>query len=164
MGRLKRPRAAIAAAVTATALIAAGTVPVIGAQAAAAGKADSGTSYAGDDVQCGGDLCVAGYTFDKLFGTTAVTYKIKVGTGNKPGTLAVTANPVIMFTSTGELKGNATATLTTGSNGQVTISAGKLNLTTGTGGRVGHTWVGTFTGNGSTKTGFYKFVYRGTYK
>jgi hypothetical protein len=134
-----------------------------GTAKAAAGKADSGTSYAAEDVNCGKDVCVAGFTYDKLFGQTAITYVIKVGAG-KPGTFKVTAKPVVMYTKTGELTGTGTATLAIAASGVETIPAGKLDLNKGTGGQAGHTLMGTFTGVGSTKTGLFKFSYKGTYK
>ena len=145
-------------------VLAAVAVDTLAAQAAGGGKADSGVSYAGNDVNCGKFVCVSGYTFDKLHGQGATTYKIALGIGKKPGTFKVTAKPVTMFMANGSLTGSATATLTVGAKGASKITGGKLNLPTGHGGLAGHSFVGTFTGTGNSTTGYYTFKYQGTYK
>ena len=127
------------------------------------GKADSGTSYVAVTHAAGGFEYSAGNTTDKLFGETAVTYKLKA-TPATPGTLSVTANPVVLYTATGTLRGTGSATLTVVAGGAATVSNGKLNLTKGTGALKGHSLVATFTGSGSVVTGTYTFHYKGTYK
>jgi hypothetical protein len=162
MNKIKAGLMVVTGMFAATAAIAVGA-GASSAKSAAKGKADSGTSYFADDLSCGADMCAAGYTVDKLFGDIATTYKIKA-TPNKVGTINVTAKPVTFYTSTGSLTGAATATLTIGAKSAATITKGKLDLTKGTGGQLGHSFIGTFTGSGNVSTGFYKFVYKGTYK
>jgi hypothetical protein len=128
------------------------------------GRADSGASYAADDGTCGphnSDLCVSGYTLDKLFGDIAITYVIAIN--NNAGNFHVVASPVVMYTKTGALTGTGTATLATTPYGAVTITGGKLDLTKGSGGQKGHKFIGTFTGRGNGVTGYYQFFYKGTY-
>ena len=150
---------------TALALAGAGAVAAVSllatsAGAATQGKKDSGTTYAAVVHQKGSTLYAAGYSTDKLFGQSAVTYVTTVAAG-ATGTLKVTAKPVIEYSAAGSLVGSATATqnLVTGA-----ITNGKLTLTRGTGGLKGHSFVGTFTGTYNAKTGVYTFHYTGTYK
>ena len=161
MGRLTRRGAAVAAVFAGLAMIAGSTAAL--AAHKPKGKSDKGTSYAAIVRMSGGFEYAAGYTTDKLFGAIAVTYKLKLQS-NTPGTVSVTAKPVILFTPTGELSGTGSATLTIGTGGSATITAGKLTLKKGTGGQKGHRFDGTFTGSGNVTPGLYQFNYRGTYK
>ena len=158
---LRRVFAVVAAAFAAISLIAvgAGAVGVKGK-----GKPDSGTAYVAITHTVGKIQFAAGNVKDKVLGQGAITYKITVGTGTKPGSLKVSANPVTIFTKTGELTGTATATLIVNSNGTASFSNGKLNLTKGTGGQKGHSFIGTFTGTAASATGPYVFHDKGTYK
>src|SRR5947209_4758723 len=127
------------------------------------GKADSGTSYVAVTHSSGGFEYSAGNTTDKLFGATAVTYKLKTSPST-PGTLSLTAKPVVLYTATGTLIGTGSATLTIAVGGAATVSNGKLKLTKGTGTLKGHSLLATFTGSGSVVTSTYTFHYKGTYK
>jgi hypothetical protein len=161
--RLRGARGAIAILAVASALITAGVLAV-GASAASSskGKADSGTSYSVVDLTRGGFEYASGYTFDKLFGPVAITYKLKLAPAT-PGTFKVTAKPVVLFTPTGSLSGSATATLTVDSKGNEKITGGKVKLTKGSGGQKGHQFTGTFIGTGTASTLSFKFTYHGTY-
>lgn len=139
-------------------------VAATGVLAKSAGKADSATAWVAITHAAGKNQFAAGNVKDKVLGNGAVTYVINVGTGAKPGTIKVVAT-VIVFTKTGSLSGNATATLTVNSDGSGTFSNGKLNLTKGSGGQRGHSFVGTFTGSAKTAvTGPFVFHEKGTYK
>lgn len=127
------------------------------------GKADSGLQHVAVTHSSGGFNYSAGDGTDKVLGTTAVTYKLKL-TSSKPGTFKVTAKPVVLYTATGTLRGTGSATLTIATGGAATVSNGKLLLLTGTGAQKGHSFVGTFSGSGSAVTGAYTFHYKGTYK
>lgn len=119
------------------------------------GRAETHTS--------GGVEYIAGDGTDKLFGATAVTYKLNVS-ANPAGTYKVTSKRVVLYTATGELSGTGSATLIVGAKGSATITDGKINLTKGTGALKGHSLVGTFTGSGNAVSGTYVFHYKGTYK
>lgn len=128
------------------------------------GKTDSGTAYAATTHTAGGFSYLAGDNTDKVLGAGAVTFKVKTGTGSKPGTVSLNIKPVQVFTATGSLIGTGSSTLTVVSATSVTITNGKLDLTKGTGAQKGHTLVATFTGTGDPATGTYVFHYKGTYK
>ena len=156
----RRPRAATGALVAVTlGVVAVGVGPVA---AKTAGRADSGTSYVAVTHQAGSAFLAAGNTTDSVFGAGAVTYKIKAGTGTKPGTLKISAH-VTVFTSTGTLSGLATGTETTKADGSVTL-AGKITLTHGTGAQKGHSLIDTFAGTGKAALGPFVFHTHGTYK
>ena len=124
----------------------------------AAGKKDSGTAYASIVHTAGGKEYVAGYTIDKLFGRTATTYVTTASSGGGTA-VKVTAQRVTLYTPKGTLWGTGSATqdAITGA-----ITAGKLNLTHGTGALKGHTFKGTFTGNYAGTSHVYTFNYKGT--
>jgi hypothetical protein len=130
-----------------------------GAKTTKVTKKDSGTAYAAIVHTSGKTQYIAGYTVDKLFGRTATTYLTTVSTGST-GTLNVTAKRVTLYTPTGTLFGTATATenLATGA-----LTNGKLLLTHGTGAQKGHSFKGTFTGNGDIAKGLFTFNYKGIY-
>ena len=132
---------------------------VAGAGAKTTKKKDSGTAYAAIVHTSGSTQDIAGYTVDKLFGRTATTYLTTVSNATT-GTLNVTAKRVTLYTPTGTLFGTATATenVVTGA-----ITNGKLLLTHGTGAQKGHSFKGTFTGNGDLAKGSFTFNYKGTY-
>lgn len=157
----KRLVAVMAAAFMAVAVVAA-SAAAVGTKSK--GKADSGTAYVAITHTVGKVQFAAGNSTDKVLGTGAITYKITVGTGSKPGSLKVSAKPVTIFTKTGELSGTATATLTVAADGSAKFSNGKLNLTKGTGGQKGHSLVATFTGTAASATGPFVFHDKGTYK
>jgi hypothetical protein len=164
MFKQTRALSAIVGLICAVALLTVGATAATGkAKPKKKGKADSGTSYVAITHTTGGFDYAAGNTTDKLFGATAVTYKLKAAPAT-PGTVAVTAKPVVLYTSTGTLVGTGSATLTVDSKGNATVTNGKLSLTRGTGALKGHSLVATFTGTGSAVTGLYTFHYKGTYK
>jgi hypothetical protein len=162
MFKKSRALSAIVGVICAVALTAMGATALAAAKKPK-GKADSGTSFVGTTHTSGNTDYTAGAGPDKLFGQVAVTYQNKVLPGT-PGTLKVTAKPVVLYTSTGTLRGSGSATLTIGAGGNATVTNGKLNLTKGTGALKGHTWVGTFTGSGNVVTGQYVFHYKGKYR
>jgi hypothetical protein len=133
----------------------------ITAGAATKGKADSGKIYTAITHTTGGFEYAAGNGTDKLFGTTAVTYKIKASAGDNGITLAIPS--LAIFTSTGELSGTGTAKLSVSGTTE-TVSDGKFNLTKGSGGQKRHSYKGTFSGTGNTTTGQFVFTEKGTYK
>jgi hypothetical protein len=123
-------------------------------------KTDSGTAYVMVDRTVGSTEYAAGYTQDKLFGSTATTYIAKTEVGNT-GTAKVTARKLTLYTPTGTLTGTGTATdnLATGQ-----LTSGKIDLTKGTGGQKGHSLKGTVTGSYNLQTKLFIFKYKGTYK
>lgn len=155
----------VARSVTAIAsVIAVGLISVFVASAGARTKAparhDSGTAYANIVAKNSSTEYAAGYTFDKLFGQTATTYRLAFASGTSTGTLTVNAKRVTLYTPTGSLVGTGSAqeNFSTGA-----ITHGKLDLTRGTGGQRGHRFVGTFTGS-LAKSGVITFNYKGTYR
>jgi hypothetical protein len=156
----------IRAAGVATAALAVSGLLAVGASAVAAapGKADSSTIYAATTTTAGGFDYAAGQGRDKLFGPIAITYKIKALPTATTGTFTITSNPVIEYTATGSILGNATATLTVGPGGAETISNGKFSLTHGAGSLRGHTLKGTFSGTGNSTANMLVIQIKGTYK
>ena len=127
------------------------------------GKADSGTTYASIVRYAGAYQYAAGSGTDKLLGSNAITYRIKLTSGKQPATTNIVADPVVLYTKTGTLTGTATATLVT--VGAVEkVENGKLKLTTGTGAQKGHSFVGTFTGQGNLSTNQFVFNDKGIYR
>jgi hypothetical protein len=124
-------------------------------------QSDTATVYTAITHSAGGFEYAAGNDNDKLFGTAAAVYKIKTGASTKTG-IKLLVPYVGLYTSTGELSGTGTAVLAVSGTTE-TISKGTLDLTKGTGGQKGHTFKGTFTGTGNTKTGLYVFHVKGTY-
>lgn len=160
MSRIRSGRRIAAAALLAVAGLTVG-VATVGAKSS--GRADTGTAYVAVTHSVGSNYFAAGNSSDKLLGNGAVTYTILAGTGAKPGTIKITAPKVIVYGSTGAVSGTASGTETTLTSGSVTLN-GKLNLTHGTGGQKGHSFVGTFTGTGKTALGPFVFHTKGTYK
>jgi hypothetical protein len=129
------------------ATLAVGAAGVSGATAAAPkARKTTNTAYASIVRQEGSRLIAAGYFVDKVLGKGAVIYRVQAAAGDQPATTIVTADPVTLYTAKGTLTGTGSATNTNNPDGTATISAGKLNLTKGTGSLKGHTLVGTFTG------------------
>lgn len=160
--RTRRSVGSVAGLVAASALIAA-SAATVGAETS--GRATSGTAYVAITHVVGSVQYAAGNARDKILGTGAITYTIKLGTGSQPGTIKVIAKPVTIFTKTGTLSGTATATATVAAGtGVVTFSDGKLNLSNGTGGQKGHSLRGTFTGIGKSATGPFVFRDKGIYR
>ena len=147
-------------------LVGASALLALGAGVVAAkssGKKDSGTIYAAITHTVNGIEYIAGGGSDKLFGATAVTFTAKPSSG-APGTVPVSVKPVVIYYKNGTLSGSSSVTLTIGTTGAVTITAGKIKATKGTGGLKGHSFVGTVTGSGPSVAGPFIFHYTGTYK
>jgi hypothetical protein len=160
MGKSTRPLAVAAGFLATAALIAVGASSV---GAKSSGRADSGTVYFAVTHTVGHKQYAAGNTYDKLFGTGAVTY-VNVAKANPSGTITVTTKPVVLFFKDGTMTGVATSKLTVGQNGSATITDGKLTAAHGTGAQKGHSFADTFTGTGNASTSIYKIVYKGTYR
>ena len=156
----RRWRATTAALLVTVALTAVGVASVA---AKSAGKADHATSYVAVTHQVGSTYTAAGDVTDNNLGQGAVIYKIKAGTGTKPGTIKITAPRVTVFSSTGSIYGTASGTESTLADGSVTLT-GKLSLTHGSGGLKGHHLTATFNGTGKTPLGPFVFHTKGTYK
>lgn len=158
MTRRTRSVTAAAGLLAASALIAV-TAATVGATSS--GKADSGTAYFSITHSVGATQFAAGNSIDKVLGTGAVTYRIKIGSTN--GKISIMVPSVTIYTATGSLSGTATATLVTGAKTQ-TISNGKLNLTKGTGSQKGHSLRATFSGTGNLTANQIVIHDKGTYK
>jgi hypothetical protein len=161
-GQIMRGRASRLAALGLAVACGASVLGVGGAGASGAGKADSATLYVAVTHSVGSTLYAAGNSTDKLLGTGAITYKIKAGTGAKPGTIK-TSGTVTTYGTGGSLSGTTSGTETTKANGTV-VETGKFDLNKGTGSSKGHTYVGTFSGTGKTAEGPFVFHVKGTYK
>ncbi|MGI8507280.1 MAG: hypothetical protein ACR2MK_10865 [Solirubrobacteraceae bacterium] len=150
----------------AASLLAACAIIAVGAGAVGAkgkGRADSGTTYAAITHIVGKTQIAAGNTTDKVLGKGAVTFALTLGTGSKPGTI-VAKGTVVVYTSTGSLSGSDSVDITPTSTGELVFTNGKLNLSKGSGGQKGHSFVGTFTGTGKTASGPFVFHEKGTYR
>jgi hypothetical protein len=159
-GRFRAGRIAAAAALVA---VGASVVGVTTVGARSSGRPAHGTAYVAVTHQVGSTYIAAGNTTDSVLGTGAVTYTITAGTGTKPGTVKITATRVVVYGSTGSISGTASGVETTSASGAVTLT-GKLNLTHGTGGQAGHSFIGTFTGTGKAALGPFVFHETGTYR
>jgi hypothetical protein len=102
----------------------------------------------------------AGNVTDKVFGTSAVTYVLKIVPSNVSGSVGVTAK-VVLYTKAGSLTGTATATINDVTSKTQTITNGKLKLTKGFGALKGDTLKATFTGTGNLTANTLEFKYRG---
>lgn len=158
-GLLARPRVAAVAAVV---VVGGSLLGVAGASAGGAGKHDSATLYVAVTHTVGSTLYAAGNSTDKVLGTGAITYTIKAGVGSKAGTIK-TSGTVVTYSAGGELSGKVSGTETTNTNGTVTEN-GKFDFDKGTGTNKGHTYVGTYSGTGTTAEGPFVFHAKGTYK
>jgi hypothetical protein len=133
--------------------------------AAPAGKADSGTVYFAPTHTVGSIGVYAGDSTDKLLGSGAVVYRLRVLASTKPGTLNIVVKKVTSYFATGSLIGTATGKLTIlDSKGNAKITDGILNFAKGTGAQARHTVKGKFSGKGNVNTGQYKITYTGTYR
>jgi hypothetical protein len=160
MSKLTRSIAAGTGVIAACALIAIGA-GAVGAKPK--GRATSGTAYAAITHKVGNIQFVAGDVSDKVLGNGAVTFQLTVGTGSKPGTVGAKGT-VTVFTTTGSLSGTDSVDITLSPTGALTFTNGKLNLTKGTGGQKGHSFVGTVTGSAPSANGPFVFHDKGTYK
>ena len=159
MRRFTRPLAAVLGLLGACGLIAV-SAATVGAKSS--GRPASSTAYVSITHTAGGYQYAAGNFTDKVIGNWAVIYKIKLCAGGN-GTITVMVPSVTIYTATGSLSGTASATLSSTVTTQ-TISHGRLNLTKGTGGLTGHSFVGTFSGTGNLSTNQFVFHDMGTYK
>jgi hypothetical protein len=127
-----------------------------------AGQADSGTAYASINRSAGGYEYVSATNTDKLFGASAVTSKSTL-THQTGATFKLSSKHTVLWTKTGSLEGTESATVTVSGTTE-TFTNGKLDLTNGTGSLSGHSFVGTFTGSGSSSSNEFTLNYKGTYK
>lgn len=133
--------------------------------AASAARADKGTVHFAPTHAVGPIAVYAGDSSDKLLGSGAVVYRLRVLASTKPGTVNISVKKVTAFFSTGSLVGTATAKLhIVDSKGDSTITNGVLKLTKGTGTLRGHSMSGKFSGTGNVNTGQDKITYTGTYR
>lgn len=138
----------------------------IAGAASKVGKAEHGTVYFALTHTVGKINVAAGDAIDSLFGAGAVVYRLHILT-TTTGKISIKIPKVTVFYSTGSATGSATATLTvtnTPKAGDATVTGGILKLTKGTGAHQGHTFAGTFSGQGSITTDSYTIHYKGTYK
>ena len=134
--------------------------------ASKAGKAEHGTVYFALTHTVGKTNFAAGDATDSLFGAGAVVYQLHILT-TATGTISIKIPKVTVFYSTGSATGSATATLTVTNKpkaGDATVTDGVLKLTKGAGAHQGHTFAGTFSGNGNITSDSYTIHYKGTYK
>ncbi len=125
-----------------------------------AAKHDSDTSWFSIVRTAGGIEYTAGIVADRALGTGAITYQLRVSTGNA-GTIDVTARKVTLYTRTGSLTGTATATIKAANTNQQTIT-GKLNLTRGAGSLKGDSLQATFSGTADLAKNLIQFKSVGT--
>jgi hypothetical protein len=147
---------------------AAGTVLALATMAAAGtakpttgspARSDSGTGYFSITHQKGGFEYTAGDVKDKVFGDSAIIYKLK--TTPSSGAIKVDAKKVVLYTSQGSLSGTATATIADLSAKIQKVTDGKLTLTKGTGGLKGDKLTATFSGTANITKNMFKFSYQG---
>lgn len=146
------------------ALVLAGTG--IAGAASKTGKAEHGTVYFSVTHTVGKTNFAAGDSTDSLFGAGAVVYQLHILT-TTTGKISIKIPKVTVFYSTGSATGSATATLTVTNKpkaGDATVTDGVLKLTKGAGTHQGHTFAGTFAGQGNITSDSYTIHYKGTYK
>jgi hypothetical protein len=123
-------------------------------------KNDSGIAYFSVVHSTASSEVAAGTIQDKLLGTGALTYALKLGSGGN-GTITVTAKKVVLYTAKGSLSGTGSATVSTSGNTQ-TITNGKLNLSHGQGSLTGDHLIATFTGTANLSKNLLQYKYKGT--
>jgi hypothetical protein len=137
----------------------------IAGAASKVGKAEHGTVYFALTHTVGKINVAAGDATDSLFGAGAVVYRLHILT-TTTGKITIKVPKVTVFYSSGSATGSATATLTVTNKpkaGDATVTDGSLHLTKGTGTHQGHTFTGTFSGQGNITTDAYIIHYKGTY-
>jgi hypothetical protein len=138
----------------------------IAGAAAKVSKAEHGTVYFAVTHTVGQTNLAAGDATDSLFGAGAVVYQLHILT-TTTGKISIKIPKVTVFYSTGSATGSATATLTVTNKpkaGDATVTDGVLKLTKGAGTHQGHTFAGTFSGQGNISSDSYTIHYKGTYK
>jgi hypothetical protein len=103
----------------------------------------------------------AGHFTDKVLGSGAITYQLKILPG-ATGTYKVTSKKVVLYTGKGSLSGTATALVTVTKTSE-TITDGKLNLTKGFGSLKGDSLKVKFTGTANLSANQYAFSYSGKF-
>jgi len=157
MSKGSRLLAGAAAVLTSFALIASAQGRMVGGIGP---QADSGTAYFAITHSKGGLEYAAGNNVDKLLGTGAATYALKLLPGRN-GSFRVTSKNVVFYTGKGSLSGTATATVDVTSTKE-TITGGKLDLTKGLGSLKGDELTVRFTGTADLKANQFVFKYKGT--
>ena len=151
----------VLAVLTVLVLAVATTAAALAAGSKGKAKKDSGTVYFAIAHSAGGYQYATGYSSDRLLGLTTVYYKIKLLPSGTTGVIKVNVKGLTLFTKDGSLVGTGSAdeNVTTGA-----VTNGHFNLTKGTGGQKGHSFVGTFSGKGSVSTNTFSYTYHATYK
>jgi len=160
MSKGSRLLAVAAAVLTSLALIAAADANPGRMVGGTGPQSDSGTAYFAITHSKGGLEYAAGNNTDKLLGTGAATYALKL-LPNKNGSFSVTSKNVVFYTGKGSLSGTAKATVDVTSTAE-TITGGKLTLTKGFGSLKGDELTAKFTGTANLKTNQFVFKYKGT--
>jgi hypothetical protein len=123
-------------------------------------KTDSGTGYFSITHDAGSLEYTAGNVNDKVFGTSAITYDLKLAPG-KTGSLNIKATKVVLYTAKGSLSGTATATINNLSATTQTITNGKLTLDKGQGALKGDNLTAKFSGTANITKNQFVFKYKG---
>lgn len=163
MSRFSRRRLAVSVGVLGALALAGSSVA---GAASKGGKAEHGTVYFAVTHTVGNTNFAAGDATDSLFGASAVVYQLHILT-TTTGKISIKIPKVTVFYPTGSATGSATATLTVTNQpkaGDATVTDGILKLTKGAGAQKGHTFTGTFSGQGNITTDSYTIHYKGTYK
>jgi hypothetical protein len=122
---------------------------------------DSGIGYFAVTHDSASLEIAAGNVNDKVFGTSAITYALKLGSGSTAGTVSITAKPVVLYTAKGSLSGTATATIDNLTSTTQKITNGKLKLTKGAGSLKGDELTATFSGTADLSKNQFVFTYQG---
>ena len=148
-----------AAFVAASAMIAIGAAGV-GAKTRSAGQQTSGIDHLSITYAAGGYEYAAGDNWDKLLGTGAARFRLKLMPGSTPN---LVSKHVVFYTPKGSLFGTGSAEVTI-SGSTETFTNGKADLRFGTGELTGHSMFVRFSGSGSSAKNEYVFHYTGIYK
>jgi hypothetical protein len=123
-------------------------------------QVDSGTAFFSITHSTKRFEYAAGNLDDGVFGTSAITYALKILPSNVSGSVRVTAN-VVLYTKAGSLTGTATATINDVTSKTQTITNGKLKLTKGFGALKGDKLTAKFSGTANLTANTLQFKYRG---
>jgi hypothetical protein len=124
-------------------------------------RSDSGIAYFSITHDAKGLEYAAGNVTDKVFGTSAITYVLKIVSSKTKGSIGVKATKVVLYTATGSLSGTATATINNISSATQTITNGKLKLDKGAGALKGAKLTAKFSGTSDLTNNTLVFHYTG---
>lgn len=162
-------RRGVSAAAVAGAIIAATVLApaAVGTRGRATGHVTSGADWIGLTPRSTSKLLYEAGTYtDKLLGSGAVTFTI-APLPRTNGTILAKAKKVMVWSANGSLSGTGSGVVTITNKphpGDATVTDGKIALTKGTGDQRGHSFMGTFTGNGNINSGQYVFHYKAIYR